>query len=261
MSHSCCDKGYFHKGDPKGQFAPLGADGRRTYISGPEPGQAKAAILIIADVFGVSLNNNKLIADYYAKETGARVYVPDFFDGEDCWTQLAGAEIGSEEAQKRFNFVEFLGKYSPRDTSKIEAAAKAIKALHPGKKLGAVGFCWGAPGSMRLGSADVPADAQADAVAWAHPSLLELPGDIANLVKPSCLLTCETDPQLPKEQREIVEAEINKLAKKGIYSTLRYFPGVTHGWAVRGDEKDDFTARATRDAQQTLAHFFTTELL
>ncbi|CAD6911156.1 unnamed protein product [Tilletia controversa] len=260
---SCCFKGHFHKGTPKGQIVPLGSDNRKTYVSGPEPAQASGAILIVADVFGMSLNNTQIIADHYAEKTGARVYVPDFFDGGDLFKQLGGASPGSEEAKaKGFDMGEFLGKHHPRDAAypMVDGAAKAIKALHPGKKLGVVGFCWGAPTTMRLGSDDVPADTQADAVAWAHPSLLDLPGDISKLKKPGCFLAAEVDQQLPKEKREIVEQELNKLAQQGIYTTLRFFPGMQHAWAVRGDENDERTARAMRDAQQTIADFFATEL-
>ncbi|KAE8223860.1 hypothetical protein CF319_g3157 [Tilletia indica] len=259
----CCFKGHFHKGTAKGQIVEIGPDNRRTYVSGPEPAQASGAILIIADVFGISLNNTRIIADNYAEKTGARVYIPDFFDGRDLYTQLDGHSPGSPEAQaKGFKIQDFLAEFHPRDNSypKIESAAKAIKALHSGKKLGVVGFCWGAPGTMRLGSDDVPADTQADAVAWAHPSLLEVPSDISKLTKPGCFLAAETDAQLPKERREIVEEELCKLAKKGIYTTLRFFPGVEHGWAVRGDENNEYTSRAMRDAQSTLADFFAIEL-
>ena len=60
--------GYFHKGTPKGSIIKLGPDGRETYVSGPEPAQASGAILIIADVFGISLNNNKIIAGMYGPD-------------------------------------------------------------------------------------------------------------------------------------------------------------------------------------------------
>jgi len=260
---ACCFQGYFHKGTPKGSIIKLGPDGRETYVSGPEPAQASGAILIIADVFGISLNNNKIIADKYADKTGARVYLPDFFDGEDCYKTLGGIFPGTEEAAKKgFDMGAFLGKYYPRDLSfpKIDKAAKAIRELHAGKKLGVIGFCWGAPGVMRLGSKDVPEDTRANAVSWAHPTLLEVPQDVSKLEVSGCFLTCENDPRLPKDQRELLEKALIELGKKGIYTNYRFFPRVSHGWSVRGDEGDAYTARAMRDAQETIADFFLVEL-
>ncbi|KAJ5098626.1 hypothetical protein N7532_005627 [Penicillium argentinense] len=40
------------------------------------------AILVIHDLFGWTFPNIRLLADAYAEEVNATVYVPDFFGGE-----------------------------------------------------------------------------------------------------------------------------------------------------------------------------------
>ncbi|KAK0550801.1 hypothetical protein OC845_002467 [Tilletia horrida] len=257
---SCCFSGYFHKGSPKGSVSKFGSQNVETYITGPEPEQASGAILFVCDAFGISLNNNLVIADFYAQHTGARVYVPDFFNKRDALVQLNGLPITAPEHK---DFIpKFLAEFDPRADRTFELArdaAKVIKEAHPGQKLAAIGFCWGGPAAMHLGSEDPPADARADAVGWAHPTSLELPGDFQKLTKPGVFLACEKDPRMSPEERHTVEEEMNKLAEKQIYTTLRYFPGVAHGWSTRGDELNEYAARAARDAHTSASDFFSVE--
>lgn len=99
-----------------------------------------AALSIIHDVFGWSFPNARLLADKYAKGTGARVYLPDLFSGEDLWTQTGG---DLAKLQKEVSVPDFLAKYPPRDAPNktIEAYAAELKTKH--EKLASLGFCWG----------------------------------------------------------------------------------------------------------------------
>ena len=69
----------------------------------------------------------------------------------------------------------------------------------------------------------------------AHPSLLT-PEDLDKYAKeaeaPLLINTCETDPQFPKEKQEHADKVLAGFAAG--YSRP-YFPGATHGFAVRGD--------------------------
>lgn len=92
MSFSCCLKvGSFAKGTPKGSIEKI--DGKDTYVTGDK--NSKAAILIVHDVFGISLVNTKVLADKYAETVGAAVYLPDFFEGNDFVQQgvLEGKKV------------------------------------------------------------------------------------------------------------------------------------------------------------------------
>lgn len=101
LSPCCLKVGSFAKGNPAGSFEKLGD--RNCYVTGNK--QSKAAILLVADVFGCSLVNTQVLADKYAQGTGAAVYIPDYFNGEDLVKQ------GMLEG-KQVDIPAFLGKVS-----------------------------------------------------------------------------------------------------------------------------------------------------
>jgi len=68
----CCKSGFKWGGSPVGKTGKIA--GLDTYVTGDSK---HAGILIIADVFGWELENTRLIADHFAKEVGATVYLPD----------------------------------------------------------------------------------------------------------------------------------------------------------------------------------------
>jgi len=72
MSCENCKKGFQWSGQSVGKEAKL--DNIDTYVTGDNK---DAAILIITDIFGWTLPNIRLLADHYAKEANATVYVPD----------------------------------------------------------------------------------------------------------------------------------------------------------------------------------------
>lgn len=69
---SCCKTGFRWQGTPVGTESTIGDS--KTYVTGDNK---KAAILIVADVFGWTLTNTRLLADHFAQEADAIVYVPD----------------------------------------------------------------------------------------------------------------------------------------------------------------------------------------
>ncbi len=74
MSHSCCLSGFEWNGTPVGKEGTL--NDNKAYITGSNK---DVAILLIHDIFGWTLANARLIADHYAKEVGATVYLPDLY--------------------------------------------------------------------------------------------------------------------------------------------------------------------------------------
>lgn len=68
----CCVKGFNWGGTPVGQEAKLGET--TTYVSGANK---DVAIMLIHDAFGYTFTNARLLADHYAKEVDATVYLPD----------------------------------------------------------------------------------------------------------------------------------------------------------------------------------------
>jgi len=68
----CCKSGYKWNGSPEGREEKIGD--LKTYVAGDNK---DAAILIVHDVFGWTLPNVRILADHYAKEANATVYLVD----------------------------------------------------------------------------------------------------------------------------------------------------------------------------------------
>ena len=69
----CCLTAFQWRGKAEGTESTLA--GRKAYVTGPA--DSDIAILFIHDILGWTFNNSRLLCDYYAKETGAKVYMPD----------------------------------------------------------------------------------------------------------------------------------------------------------------------------------------
>lgn len=83
MSCENCKTGFKWNGTSVGKETTLNSAG--AYVTGDSK---DAAILIVTDIFGWKLPNIRIIADHYAKEANATVYVPDMFVApwfKDCW--------------------------------------------------------------------------------------------------------------------------------------------------------------------------------
>jgi dienelactone hydrolase len=72
MSCENCKTGFSWNGTPTGQESTLGKN--KAYIAGTSK---SAAILMIHDIFGWTLTNLRLLADHFAKEADATVYLVD----------------------------------------------------------------------------------------------------------------------------------------------------------------------------------------
>lgn len=67
-SFDCCVKAHYHKGTPTGTEEKLGK--LDCYVTGSS--SSDKAVIIVADVFGWSLVNTRVLADKYAQAIGAR---------------------------------------------------------------------------------------------------------------------------------------------------------------------------------------------
>ena len=72
--HECCLTGFHWDGTPAGRETQLGE--HQTYVTGSNK---EHAILFCHDGFGWTFNNTRLLADHFAQEVGATVYVPDLY--------------------------------------------------------------------------------------------------------------------------------------------------------------------------------------
>ncbi|GKT44493.1 uncharacterized protein ColSpa_04674 [Colletotrichum spaethianum] len=73
---SCCLGPFEWDGKSTGRTDKLAGKGAYTTSDNPD-----VAILLVHDLLGWTFSNARLLADHYAHEANAAVYVPDFFGG------------------------------------------------------------------------------------------------------------------------------------------------------------------------------------
>lgn len=152
-----------------------------------------AGVLVIADLFGWTFPNVRLLADHYAREANVTVYVPDFFGGE----VLPFEPI----AQGRFHEIDLGGfmKRNGRQQREPKIFAIALELRGQFKKAAAVGFCYGGWAVFRLAACEHQPPL-VDAIATGHPSLV-VPKDMDEISVPVQILAPEIDQQYTPELR------------------------------------------------------------
>ncbi|KAJ5819456.1 Alpha/Beta hydrolase protein [Penicillium riverlandense] len=225
MSFSkCCIQGFAWQGTPTGHTGKLASND--VYITGDN---TDVSILFIADLFGWTFPNVRLLADHYAREVGATVYVPDFFGGEVLDFDLIAAEKFDQLDLK--GFIERNGR--EQREPEIFDCARALRQQLGYKKVGAVGYCYGGWASLRLGAKEHTSVPLVDCIAIGHPSLL-IKRDIDEVAVPVQILAPEIDKAYTTELKLHTFEALQRL---NVPFDYQHFPGVVHACLVRGDEK------------------------
>ncbi|OAY55865.1 endo-1,3;1,4-beta-D-glucanase [Manihot esculenta] len=209
--------------------------GLKTYVTGPP--DSTLSILLISDIFGYEAPILRKLADKVAA-AGFFVVVPDFFYGDpvdldnpqfdrDAWRKVHSTDKGYEDA-------------------KPVIAALRSKGL---SSIGAAGFCWGGKVVVKLASSD---DIKAAVVL--HPGRLTI--DEINEVKvPIAFLGAEFDHASPPEQLKEFGEILSK--KSESESSVKIFPGVSHGWTVRYNIDDESAVKSAEEAHCDMLNWFT----
>ncbi|KAJ6164961.1 dienelactone hydrolase family protein [Penicillium chermesinum] len=233
-----CKKGFQWNGIPAGKETTL--NGANAYITGDSQ---NTAVLILTDFFGYTLSNIRLLADHYATEVNATVYIPDIFGGESVHPDA----MTDPEMRKTFN----LGAFLSRNTKEIrwpeiQAAARTLKQQYA--RVVAVGFCYGGWACFKLAAET----SLIDAISVAHPSGLEK-SEIENVKVPVQVLAPEHD----HEYTELLKMyTFETLAKAAVKWEYIHFPAVGHGFASRGNPADPTQKDAFERAKRSVVHFF-----
>lgn len=210
----CCTTGFKHEGTAEGKIEKIG--GYNAYVSYPENKSTENAILILTDIFGHEFINSQLIADQYAAN-GYFVVVPDLFNGNAVPVNIP----------EGFDLPGWLKNYTPKQLDPlVDAVVKELKGKLGVKRLGGVGYCFGAKYVTRFLK-----DGQLDAGYFAHPSFVEA-DELKAITGPLSISAAETDNIFPAEKRR--ESEDILVGIKATYQ-INLFSGVEHGFAVRGD--------------------------
>ena len=147
--------------------------------------------------------------------------------------------------------MEWFPRHAASHTVKrVQAVIDALKEKGV-KEFAAVGYCYGARLVFDLAFAG-----QIKVAGASHPSLLEL-ADFERYAKevnvPLIINSCETDPQFTKEKQEFADKVFADF-KPGW--SRPYFPGATHGFAVRGDLSDPRVKAAKEGAFKNTVEWF-----
>ncbi|KAL2256929.1 hypothetical protein VTK26DRAFT_912 [Humicola hyalothermophila] len=223
------------------------------YVTGTNP---DVGIMVIHDLLGWTFPNTRLLADYYAAEVGATVYVPDFFGGE-----VLPRALVTSGAFDALGLPSFLRR-NPKTARGPEMAsfARFLRGRH--RRLGAIGFCYGGWGVFHVGQAmacvhSARDDSDAllplvDCISTAHPSLLEME-EMRRVGVPVQILAPERDVAFTEELKAFALAEIPKLSVPFDY---QIFPGLEHGFAVRGDPEVENEVRGMERAKRAAVAWF-----
>ncbi|XP_062202258.1 endo-1,3;1,4-beta-D-glucanase-like [Phragmites australis] len=201
--------------------------GLKAYVAGSD--DAKAAVVLISDVFGFEAPNLRKIADKVAS-SGFFVVVPDFLHGDP---------YAPENAER--SIPVWIKSHAPENA--FEEAKPVIAALKEKgvSTVGAAGYCWGAKVVVELAKAN-----EIQAAVLLHPSLVTV-DDIKEVKCPISILGAEIDKTSPPE---LVKHFEQVLSANGVAHFVKIFPGVAHGWSVRYSHDD---AAAVKSAEEALA--------
>jgi len=211
----CCIAGVKHEGEPTGELKTIA--GTSTYVAYPPDKSTENAIVLLTDILGHKFLNNQLIADQFAAN-GYLTLVPDLFQGDPIpENRPKDFDIDTWRKSHTFEVVDPI----------VEAAIKELKGPLGAKKIGGVGYCFGAKYVTRF----LTTKGGLDAGYVAHPSWTTAE-EVKGIQGPLSIAAAETDRVFPPEKRHETE-EI--LLKSGNPYQITLYSGVSHGFAVRGD--------------------------
>ncbi|KIY03553.1 uncharacterized protein Z520_00244 [Fonsecaea multimorphosa CBS 102226] len=224
---TCCFKGFKHEGEATGQIEQWNYF--EVYVKYPENKSTEKAILFLTDIIGHRSINSQLMADQFAAN-GYFVVMPDLFYGD----AIELNKVGELDIAKWF-----VGGYSAKGIGHdpttvdpiIETCLSEMRLKHHCKKIGAVGYCFGAKYVVRYLRPD---QAKIDVGYGAHPSHIAK-DELEGIKGPFAIAAAENDHVFPPEKRHESE-EI--LKSSGLPYQINLYGGVAHGFAVRGDLKD-----------------------
>jgi dienelactone hydrolase len=185
------------------------------YISHPSSKTDKA-IIIIPDVIGHKFINAQLIADQFAAN-GYLTLLVDVFHGDPI--SLNRPEGFDFPAWRKNHGVE-------RVDPVVDAVIKHARTNLGVKKLGGVGYCFGAKSVVRFLKPGV-----LDAGFVAHPSFVDA-DEVKALKGPLSIAAAETDAIFPAEKRRETEDILFTLDSPW---QINLYSDVEHGFAVRAD--------------------------
>ncbi|MFN3387379.1 MAG: dienelactone hydrolase family protein [Allosphingosinicella sp.] len=214
------------------------------YIAEPG-GEAKAAIVVIQEIFGVNEGIRRK-CDRWA-EAGYLAIAPDLF-----WRLEPGVELDPDVEPEFKRALDLMGRFDQdQGISDIEAAIRAARArLGEGGKVGCVGYCLGGRlAYMTAARTDV--DASVGYYAVGLDGLLHEKNAISN---PLMLHVAGDDGFVPPEVQKKMHEGLDDHPRV----TLHDYPGEDHGFAAEMGKRR--SEQAAQQADARTAAFFAEHL-
>ena len=218
--------------DRKGEFA--------AYLARPQ-GPAKAAVLVIQEVFGINEGIRRK-CDAWA-QAGYLAAAPDLF-----WRFKPGIQLDPDIPEQMQEALGYFGQYDPDDGVKdIEATIRWLRREGGAAKVGCVGFCLGGKlAYMAATRTDVNAS-----VAYYPVGIDRMIGESHAIAHPLLIHIASADGFVSPEAQQRMHEGLDAHAKVTIFD----YPGLDHGFAAEmGNRRDEAGAQlADRRTREFLA--------
>jgi len=197
--------------------------------------------------------NTQLLADRFAAK-GYFTVVPDLFHGDPI----------PLDAPEDLNIMSWLngsnekkGHLHPRVDPVVSSVINALRSTHGVKKLGGVGYCFGAKYVIRFlhpnNKSSSSTSPTLDTGFLAHPSFVTVE-ELKAISGPLSIAAADSDPVFSVQKRR--ESEDILMEKGDLPWQICLYSGVGHGFAVRCDEENSREKFAMDQAfQQAVAWF------
>ncbi|MDE1468134.1 dienelactone hydrolase family protein [Aurantiacibacter sp. D1-12] len=204
------------------------------YVARPD-GQAKAAVIVIQEIFGVNAGIrqkcDKLAANGYI------AIAPDLF-----WRLQPGIELDPDVETEFQQALGWMGKFNQdQGVRDIQATINFAREQSRGKKVGAVGYCLGGRLAF-MTAARTDIDASVGYYAVGVDGLL---GEKEAIANPLMLHIPTEDGFVPAEVQKVMHDALDDHTKV----TLHDYEGLDHGFATEIGQRRDETAANLADSR------------
>lgn len=205
----------------QGEEVKLGPE--NAYVAGDT--KWESAVIVCHDVFGPNKGTHHQLCDAIAAG-GHYVVMPDFFKGGSIEPFYASKTVPKG--------VEWLAQFNWKHCSTVLESVYAHLKEKGIKRIGSIGFCWGAWVVAKM----CQNKEHCQAGVWAHPTIFvakeiyegETEQELAAAVKcPILILPSKQEPEFYKNG-ELIKI----MADNGISSETLIFEDQNHGWMIRG---------------------------
>ncbi|GAA6003978.1 hypothetical protein JCM10207_006495 [Rhodosporidiobolus poonsookiae] len=248
-----CFEGFRLDGTPKGAMETIG--GLDCYVSKGNGTHSEQAIVLGSDIFGLGIANPKILADWFSARTGLDTFVPDMFQGD--YIDTANLKPQLDILDKQFKTMglfsrmwaylnvlygmafkvgpAYLARHKKPDVVLlVDKVCVALKQEKGYKKLGWVGYCFGADIGIHLATENGPIDV----LVAVHPGGLPIE-DFEKIRRPLAMICADEDMFFDKLKPKVLPV-LDTLQKTHSVPVVVHdsHEGTTHGFGCRPNLAD-----------------------